>query len=166
MPWTRPRSLAGIQRAGRLLQKPGRLDPNVAAAIRSVRGPKAHGVRIGNWLSQASAEALYQAPDTRTHKGRRDQALLAILLGAGLGRNEAAGLMLAHIEQREGRWVIIDLVGKHRHVRSIPIASWTGGLSRLASRQVEYSARLTRRIASRARVWETIEPTGELKLTR
>jgi hypothetical protein len=74
--------------------------------------------------------------------------------------------MLAHIEQREGRWVIIDLVGKHRHVRSIPIAPWTGGLSRLASRQVEYSARLTRRIASRARVWETIEPTGELKLTR
>src|SRR4030095_2878126 len=58
-------------------------------------------------------------------------------LGA-LRREEAALLEFDHIQQRDGRWCIVDLVGKHGRVRTVPmpgsakvdIDGWTvaGGL--------------------------------------
>ena len=44
-------------------------------------------------------------------QGLQDRALLAVLLGCGL-RRESAPLTAEHLQQREGRWVIVDLVGK------------------------------------------------------
>ena len=38
--------------------------------------------------------------------------MLAILLGAGLRRSELASLDFERIQQRDGRWVIVDLAGK------------------------------------------------------
>ena len=81
-------------------------------------------MKLGNWLSQHQAQTLLLAPGEDTLKGLRDTALLAVMLGAGLRRSELAGLTVEHVQQREGRWVIVDLVGKHGRVRSVPIASW------------------------------------------
>jgi integrase len=53
--------------------------------------------------------------------------MLAILLGCGLRRSEVAALTLAHIQQRDNRWCIIDLVGKHGRVRTIPMPTWVKG---------------------------------------
>ena len=63
-------------------------------------------------------------PDTGTLQGLRDRALLAVMLGCGLRRSEAAGLTFAHIQEREGRWLICDLVGKRGRVRSVPMPAW------------------------------------------
>ena len=57
-------------------------------------------------------------------KGLRDSALLALLLGAGLRRSEVAAINTAHIQERDGRWLIADLVGKHGRIRSVPITPW------------------------------------------
>jgi len=46
------------------------------------------------------------------------------MLGAGLRRSEVAALTFEHIQQREGRWVIVDLIGKGKRVRTVPIPSW------------------------------------------
>jgi len=48
-----------------------------------------------------------------------------MLLGCGLRRTEAAQLDLAHIEQRDGKWVIIDLVGKRGKIRTVPMPPWS-----------------------------------------
>jgi integrase len=32
---------------------------------------------------------------------------------------------MSHIQQRDGRWVILDLVSKHKRVRTVPIPTWT-----------------------------------------
>jgi site-specific recombinase XerD len=82
------------------------------------------GLRIGNWLTARQAEKLINTPDTTMLKGKRDRSLLAVLIGCGLRREEAACLTLEHIQQREGRWVIIDMTGKGRRVRSVPMPSW------------------------------------------
>jgi len=102
----------------------GLLAPELAAGIIRVKGVKATGVRVGNWLSLQQAQDLLSAPDTTTMKGQRDRAMLALLLGCGLRRSEIATLTFAHIQSRDGRWCIVDLVGKHGRVRTAPVPTW------------------------------------------
>ena len=78
----------------------GALDPQVASGIRAVKAARREGRRTGNWLTREEAQAWLGAPDKRTVKGRRDQALLAVLIGCGLRRSEAAGLTFEHVQQR------------------------------------------------------------------
>lgn len=100
------------------------IDSAAAIAIKNIKGARNEGRRTGNWLSQAQAQAWLNAPDISTLKGLRDRALLAVLLGCGLRRAEAASLSFEHLQQREGRWVIVDMFGKRDKVRSVPVPSW------------------------------------------
>jgi site-specific recombinase XerD len=102
----------------------GLLAPELAAGIARVKSAKSVGIRVGNWLSLRQAQALLSAPDIATVKELRDRAILAVLLGCGLRRSEVAALTFAHIQQRDGRWCIVDLVGKHSRVRTVPMPTW------------------------------------------
>ncbi len=102
----------------------GMVDQTIANGIAKVKGVKSAGVRVGNWLEKKQAQAMIDAPDTKTLKGLRDRAILAVMIGAGLRRSEVAALTFAHIRQREGRWVIVDLVGKGNRVRTVPMPTW------------------------------------------
>src|SRR6185369_7224153 len=102
----------------------GALDQQTASIIKSIRGVRQEGRRAGNWLLKKQAQALIEAPDTSTPKGVRDRAILGVLLGCGLRRSEAASLELDQIEQRDGRWVILDLVGKRGRIRTVPMPNW------------------------------------------
>src|SRR3954463_10505325 len=102
----------------------GLLDAQVAGGIRAVKGTRQEGRRTGNWLTREEAQAWLSAPDKRTMRGRRDRALLAVLIGCGLRRSEAASLTFGHVQQRDGRWVLIDLIGKRDKVRSVPMPNW------------------------------------------
>jgi len=70
----------------------GLLSADLAAGIRGVKGVKKLGVRLGNWLTADQGQDLWQAPDRERMKGKRDRALLAILLACGLRRHELAVL--------------------------------------------------------------------------
>ena len=102
----------------------GLIDYATAEAIARAEGVRTEGKRLGNWLSQIQAQALLDAPDVETIKGLRDRAILAVLLGCGLRREECCSLDREHLQQREGRWVIVDLEGKRRKMRSVPMPSW------------------------------------------
>ena len=102
----------------------GLLAPELAAGISRIKGVRAKGVRVGNWLSLRQAQTLLNAPDISTKKGLRDRAMLAVLLGCGLRRSEAAALTLRHIQQRDNRWCIVDLIGEQGRVRTIPMPTW------------------------------------------
>jgi integrase/recombinase XerD len=116
--------LAAIKKLAREAAANGLLAPEMAAAIDQVPGVKQAGVRAGNWLTKVQAEALINAPDPATLKGQRDRALLGLLVGCGLRRGEAAALTLEHIQLRDGRWVIVDLRGKHGRIRTVPVPVW------------------------------------------
>jgi integrase len=101
------------------------LAPELASGIARIKGVRSHGVRVGNWLSLGQAQTLLDAPDVRTKKLLRDRAMFATLLGCGLRRSELANLTMKHVQQRDNRWCIVDLIGKHGRVRTIPMPSWT-----------------------------------------
>jgi integrase/recombinase XerD len=102
----------------------GLIAPELAAGIARVKSARSTGIRVGNWLSLKQAQGLLSAPDISTLKGLRDRAILAILLGCGLRRSEVAALSFAHVQQRDGRWCIVDLKGKHGRVRTMPMPTW------------------------------------------
>ena len=102
----------------------GLLAPELANGITRVKGVKSKGVRLGNWLTVRQAQTLLNSPDISTNKGLRDRAILAVQLGCGLRRSEVAALTFGHIQQRDGRWCIVDLLGKHGRVRTIPMPTW------------------------------------------
>jgi len=103
----------------------GVMDPHLAEGVRRVKGVTTHGVRTGNWLTLQQAQQLIRTPDLTTLKGLRDRAILAVMVGGGLRRSEVAGLTFDHIKMRQARWVIVDLIGKGRRVRTVPIPAWT-----------------------------------------
>jgi site-specific recombinase XerD len=116
--------LVAIRKLAREAADNGLIDQATAAAIGRAEGVRTEGKRLGNWLTREQAQRLLELPDVETLKGLRDRALLAVLLGTGLRRDEAAGLIVEHLQQREGRWLIVDLVGKRQKVRSVPMPSW------------------------------------------
>lgn len=102
----------------------GLLAPERGAAITRVKGAKRLGVRAGNWLTREQAEQLLALPDRKTHKGKRDLALLSLLVGSGLRREELAGLRIEEIQQRDGRWCVVDLAGKGKRIRTVAMPAW------------------------------------------
>jgi len=56
-----------------------------------------------------------------TIEGKRDRAILTVLLGCALRRSELAALECRHSQQRDGRWVFVELVGQGKRIRTVPI---------------------------------------------
>jgi len=117
--------MAAIRKLAQEALDNGLINQTIGSGIANVKGVKAQGVRAGNWLTKEQAQELINAPDSTTLKGLRDRAILAVMLGAGLRRSEVAALSFEQIQQREARWVILDLVGKGGRVRTVPIPCWT-----------------------------------------
>src|ERR1700685_1874472 len=116
--------LAAVRRLAYEAADTGLLSPELAAGIRRVKGSKKLGVRLGNWLTVEEARALWQIPNAYSLKGKRDRAILAVLLGCGLRRGELIDLTSDHIQRREDHWAIVDLIGKAGHVRTVPMPEW------------------------------------------
>ena len=116
--------LAAVRRLAYEAADCGLLSPELAARIQRVKGAKRLGLRIGNWLSAEQAKALLQAPNAETMTGKRDRAILAVLLGCGLRRSEAVRLTMEHLQRWDEHWAIVDLFGKGGHVRSVPLPDW------------------------------------------
>jgi integrase len=94
------------------------------------------------------------------------------LVGCALRRNELAELDVATIQQREGRWVLADLEGKGRRIRTVAIPIWVkhginswmiaAGIEdgRLL-RSVSKSGKINRDTLSDWAVWSVVEQSSK-----
>jgi site-specific recombinase XerD len=115
--------LAAVRRLANEASDTGLLSPDLAAGIRRVKGAKRLGVRIGNWLTIDQSRSLLGKPSDSL-RGKRDRAILALLIGCGLRRAELVGLRTGDFQVREDHCVIADLVGKGKHIRTVPVPLW------------------------------------------
>jgi site-specific recombinase XerD len=116
--------LAAVRRLAYEASDTGLLSPDLAAGIRRVKGAKRLGVRIGNWLTVDQSKTLLGELPSDNLRGKRDRAILALLIGCGLRRAELVGLGTGDFQVREERWVIADLIGKGKHIRTVPVPVW------------------------------------------
>lgn len=148
------------------------LDPVEAARILTVPGVPKRGVRLGNWLTLKEARRLLAVPDRRSPMGKRAYAILSVLVYCALRRDELARLEMRHIQKREGRWVIADLVGKRGRVRTVPIPNaakaaldeWlaaAGVKTGFLFRQLLKSGRVLMAPISAWTVWKTVVTAAE-----
>lgn len=90
-------------------------------------------------LRPRQVRQLIAAPDKRTRKGRRDAALLAVLVGAGLRVGEAVRLTVGNVEHGAGgRLRLTFRTSKRRaeHWRTVTLPTWA---ARLVSGWLDYS---------------------------
>ncbi len=116
--------LAAVRRLAYEASDCGLLSPDLAAGIRRVKGAKRRGVRLGNWLTAEQGKKLLAVHSGKQLRDLRNHAVLAMLLGCGLRRAELVAVKIEDFELREEHWVLADLIGKGRHMRTIPVPSW------------------------------------------
>jgi site-specific recombinase XerD len=99
-------------------------------------------------------------PACTTARGKRDRAILALLIGCGFRRAELVGLESQDFQIREEHWVVADLIGKGKHIRTVPAPTWA---KRAVDEWVDAAAisdgPIFRRVNRLGRVWgEGITP--------
>jgi integrase len=153
-------------------RRAGMIGQEEAASFTDIPNMSQKGTRLGNWLTREQAKELLAVPDRSTLKGKRDYVILALLVGCALRRNELAELDVATIQQREGRWVLADLEGKGRRIRTVAIPIWvkqgidvwtTGaGIDKgRLLRSVSKSGRVNRDSLSDWAVWAVVEQSSK-----
>jgi len=91
-----------------------------AITVKDDQGQKAH-----IWLSQAEVKTLLGTCNAKTIQGRRDRVVLALLVGAGLRREELANLTFDDIKQQPVKGkvrTVLDVTGKGAKDRTIPVS--------------------------------------------
>ena len=134
-------------------RRAGVITAEEASQMEDVPNVRQNGLRLGNWLTREQARELLAIPDRSTIKGKRDYVILSLLTGCALRRNELAMLEVNTIQLREGRWVLADLCGKGRRVRTVAVPMWVkqGINAWMTATKIE-DGRLLRRVSRGGKV--------------
>ncbi len=116
--------LSAVRKLINEAKRAGVVGAEEAAQMTDVPNVRQQGTRLGNWLTKDQAKDLLTVPDRSTMKGKRDYVILSLLVGCALRRNELARLDVETIQLREGRWVLADLCGKGRRIRTVAVPMW------------------------------------------
>ena len=164
--------LSAVRKMVTEARRNGMIGQEEAANLTDIPNIRQKGTRLGNWLTREQAKELLAVPDRSTLKGKRDYVILALLVGCALRRNELAELEVETIQQREGRWVLADLEGKGRRVRTVAVSIWVkqgieawtaaAGIDKgRLLRSVSKSGKVNRDSLSDWAVWSVVEQSSK-----
>src|SRR5215216_3418574 len=118
---TAPRMVGALRSLLGFLHVEGLIDQPLAAVVPSVAGWKLAGVPKA--LDDGQVAALLASCDRHTAVGRRDLAILTVLVRLGLRASEAAALRLDDIDWRRG---VITVHGKGNRQDQLPLPADVG----------------------------------------
>jgi integrase/recombinase XerD len=97
-------TLTALRQTAAVARRQGLIGADELDSIRGVRAPRSESFPRGRMLQREEKEALFcLCSADSSARGRRDAALLALLAGAGLRREEAATLRLADCDSSTRR---------------------------------------------------------------
>ena len=145
--------LAAVRKLVGEAKRAGIITAEESSQMEDVPNVRQNGVRLGNWLTKEQARELLAVPDRSTLKGKRDYVILSLLTGCALRRNELAMLDIQTVQLREGRWVLADLCGKGRRIRTVAVPMWVkqGINAWMTAAKIE-DDRLLRRVSKSGKV--------------
>jgi len=76
------------------------------------------------FLTEEEAQAILRVPDRRTLQGKRDYAILLLLLTTGLRKAEICSLKVGDLKTYRNQ-AVLDVIGKGKKFRRIPIKNET-----------------------------------------
>lgn len=117
-------ALTAIRRLAEEAEAQNCLSERTARQILAIEGLPNRGVKFGNWLTQEQAVKLLAVSDQSTNKGLRDFVALGLLLGCGLRSDEAVSVRIDQVVERGDRLVLLDILGKGRKYRTVPVPRW------------------------------------------
>jgi site-specific recombinase XerD len=115
--------IVAIRKLARKAGEIGLLPLEEVVAIARLKGVKVSGA-VRHSLTKDQCEALINIPDPRTMKGKRDRALLAVLLGCALRRSELLALEVEFLRQTAGGWFFNNVSGRGGRRRRVLVPPW------------------------------------------
>lgn len=116
------KALCSIRALARQAADNGMMDAATANRIIDVPQVERRSTKLGRWLTAEEMRLLLTAPSPTTpNRGMRDRAAVCLMGLCGLRREEAAGLVVNQVQERGGRPVLADVLGKGGKVRTVPI---------------------------------------------
>lgn len=76
--------------------------------------------RVSEFLTESEIKAMLRVPDRRTLKGKRDYAVLLLMLSSGLRKAEVCSLTVASITTYRNQ-PVFDVTGKGKRQRRVPV---------------------------------------------
>jgi len=105
-------------------RRAGMLSSEDAAKLTEIPNIKQAGTRKGNWLTREQAKEILAVPRPLKTQGQARLRDPFSSRGVCPAQDELAELDVKTIQQREGRWVLADLEGKGRRIRTVAIPIW------------------------------------------
>ena len=96
--------------ARQILKEQARLG-NVSADVANIKGFKTSNETTHTALSKPEARDLLASIDTSTIKGKRDYAIVSLLIRTGLRRFECAAIKIGDVKKEQGHYVV-KIIGK------------------------------------------------------
>ena len=115
------------------------------ALQRAIRTRKTTGDKAHIWLSKQETQRLLTVPNTGELQGLRDKVCLALMLGAGLRRNEASQIEWSQFMRQGDRWVL-SVHGKGAKNRVVPIADKLAEILKTWQWHTKNEGRILRRL--------------------
>jgi len=119
-------TISAIKRFAYEASELGWIDERSSAAISRIKTKRTKGIRTGRWLTVDQVRALIASIDRSTPIGRRDAALMALLIGCGLRRFEAVDLVTAQFEAStaDRPALLRNIAGKGNRTRTVAVPRW------------------------------------------
>lgn len=133
-----------------------------------IKVSKPKGEKLHTWLSPVQIKKLMDTCSHGTLEGRRDWIILALLVGAGLRREELAALTFSHVKTvttKNKKRTVLSITGKGAKDRTVPINSTLA--ARLAEWERETGGgRIARSLGRSQELGDSISAVGIFDVVR